>query len=135
MLSWGFALREGVFAENKEGICRNKDIPWIGRRLLSGKLPSCSTNTSGLAALIGATSRDRDGVKPKLMRSWGLALGEVVFAENKEGICRNKEKKTTGSFKRSRRARVKVPCSKQDKRLHGAASSWYRDYDTPRLVL
>ena len=23
--SWGFALREGVFAETKEGICRNKD--------------------------------------------------------------------------------------------------------------
>ena len=22
--SWGFALREGVFAETKEGICRNK---------------------------------------------------------------------------------------------------------------
>ena len=25
MNSWGFALREGVFAENKEGICRNKN--------------------------------------------------------------------------------------------------------------
>jgi len=25
MHSWGFALREGVFAETKEGICRNKD--------------------------------------------------------------------------------------------------------------
>ena len=24
MHSWGFALREGVFAENKEGICRNE---------------------------------------------------------------------------------------------------------------
>jgi len=24
-----------------------------------------------------------------------------------------------------------VPYSKQDKRPHGAASSWYRDYDTP----
>jgi len=24
MQSWGFALREGVFAETKEGICRNK---------------------------------------------------------------------------------------------------------------
>ena len=40
MHSWGFALREGVFAETKEGICRNKDIHWIGLRLLSGKLPS-----------------------------------------------------------------------------------------------
>jgi hypothetical protein len=26
MHSWGFALREGVFAETKEGICRNKDL-------------------------------------------------------------------------------------------------------------
>ena len=25
MHSWGFALREGVFAETKEGVCRNKD--------------------------------------------------------------------------------------------------------------
>jgi len=25
MHSWGFALREGVFTESKEGICRNKD--------------------------------------------------------------------------------------------------------------
>jgi len=25
MHSWGFALRKGVFAETKEGICRNKD--------------------------------------------------------------------------------------------------------------
>jgi len=25
MHSWGFALREGVFAETKEGICRNKN--------------------------------------------------------------------------------------------------------------
>jgi len=24
--SWGFALRKGVFAETKEGICRNKNI-------------------------------------------------------------------------------------------------------------
>jgi len=24
--SWGFALREGVFVETKEGICRNKDL-------------------------------------------------------------------------------------------------------------
>ena len=24
MHSWGFALREGVFAENKKGICRNE---------------------------------------------------------------------------------------------------------------
>jgi len=57
-----------------------------------------------------------------------------VFAETKEEICRNKDRKA--SFKSSRRARVKVPYSnKQDKRLHGAVSSWYRDYDTPRLVL
>ena len=27
-----------------------------------------------------------------------------------------------------------MPYSKQDKRPHGAASSWYRDYDTPRLA-
>ena len=26
MHRWGFALREGVFAETKEGICRNKDL-------------------------------------------------------------------------------------------------------------
>ena len=26
MHSWGFALREGVFVETKEGICRNKDL-------------------------------------------------------------------------------------------------------------
>ena len=25
MHSWGFDLRKGVFAETKEGICRNKD--------------------------------------------------------------------------------------------------------------
>jgi len=25
MRSWGFASREGVFAETKEGICRNKN--------------------------------------------------------------------------------------------------------------
>ena len=25
MHSWGFAIREGLFAETKEGICRNKD--------------------------------------------------------------------------------------------------------------
>jgi len=56
----------------------------------------------------------------KLMNSWGFALREGVFAENKEGICRNKSKKA--SFKKkSRRARVKVPYSKQDKRPHGAA--------------
>ena len=56
----------------------------------------------------------------ELMHSWRLALREGVFAETKEGICRNKEKKA--SFKNSRRARVKVPHSKQDKRVHGAAS-------------
>ena len=27
-----------------------------------------------------------------------------------------------------------MPYSKRDKRPHGATSSWYRDYDTPRLV-
>ena len=70
----------------------------------------------------------------KLMHSWGFALREGVFAETKEGICRNKDKKKASS-KNSRRARVKVPYSKQGKRLHGAASSWYRDYDTLRLVL
>jgi len=68
------------------------------------------------------------------MHSWGIALREGVFAENKEGICRNKSKKTL-ALKNSRRARVKVPYSKQDKRPHGATSSWYRDYDTPRLVI
>jgi hypothetical protein len=26
MQRWGFALWEGVFAETKEGICRNKDL-------------------------------------------------------------------------------------------------------------
>ena len=67
------------------------------------------------------------------MHSWGFAFREGMFAETKKGICKNKVKKA--SFKNSRRARVKVPYSKQDKRLHGAASSWYRDYDTPRLVL
>ena len=68
------------------------------------------------------------------MHSWGFALREGVFAETKEGISRNKKQKKTG-FKNSRRARVKMPYSKQETRLYGAASSWYQDYDTPRLVL
>ena len=68
------------------------------------------------------------------MHRWGFALREGVFAETKEGICRSKDLKKA-SFKNSRRALVIVPFCKQDKRLHGAASSWYRDYDTPRLVL
>ena len=67
------------------------------------------------------------------MHSWGFALREGVFAETKKGFVETKIKKA--SFKKSRRARVKVLYSKQYKRLHEAASSWYRDYDTPRLVL
>ncbi len=59
----------------------------------------------------------------KPTHSWEFALREGVFAETKEGICRNKDKK--------RVARVKAPYSKKDKWLHGAASSWYRDYDPP----
>ena len=61
-------------------------------------------------------------VSLELMYSWGIALREGVFAKTKEGIYRNKDLKS--SFKNSRRARVlKVPYSKHDKRLHGAASS------------
>ena len=32
--------------------------------------------------------------KIKLMHSWGFALREGVFAENKDGICRNEVKKS-----------------------------------------
>ncbi len=49
------------------------------------------------------------------MHSSGFALSEGVFSETKEGICRNKDKKA--SFKNSKRARVKAPYSKQEKRL------------------
>jgi hypothetical protein len=67
------------------------------------------------------------------MHSWGFALREGVFAETKEGNVKQKGKKL--ALKNSRRTRVKVPYSKRDKRPHGAASSLYRDYDTPRLAI
>jgi len=48
-----------------------------------------------------------------------------MFAETKEGISRNKVKKA--SFKNSFRERVKAQYSKQEMRLHGAASSCHND--------
>jgi len=69
------------------------------------------------------------------LANWYIYTSNVnVSQEPKKGFVEKNIQKA--SFKKSRRARVQVPYSKQDKRLHGAASSWYRDwgdYDTPSL--
>jgi len=49
MQSWGFALREGMFAETKDGICRNKDLKRLALKVQEESAIKCRTasRTSG----------------------------------------------------------------------------------------
>ena len=84
MHSWGFALREGEFAETKEGICRNKDKKRLAVKIQGERELECRTasRTSGCMELRapgsetttrqGWSSRRRQrGVPPRAARSWG----------------------------------------------------------------
>ena len=70
----------------------------------------------------------------ELMHNWGFPLREGVFAETKKKkrFVETKIKKLALKIQEERELKCRTA---KDKRLHGAASSWNRDYDMPRLVL
>ena len=89
MHSWGFALREGVFAKPKEIYIKIQNEREEGAVKQAGPAASrsCELLSTGTMTRQGWSSRRR-------MRRWGFALREGVFAETKEGKCRNKREKS-----------------------------------------
>ena len=57
MHSWGFALREGVFAETKEGICRNKDKKRLALKFKMSASSSAVQQSGQAAAYDGPNTR------------------------------------------------------------------------------